>query len=977
MINALPTATINYSPGTFCATGTATVSQTGQGGGTYTSASGLSINSSSGAINLGLSSAGTYTVTYSFNNGTCSNTTQASVTINALPTATISYGGPYCATGTATVTQSGTTGGTYSSAGGLSINASTGAINLGSSTAGTYTVTYSFNNGTCSNTTQASVTINALPAATISYSGSPYCAAGTATVTMTGQTGGTYSSAGGLSINASTGTINLGSSTAGTYTVTYSFSNGTCSNTTTTSVMINSLPMATISYSGSPYCATGTATVTRSGQAGGTYSSTGGLSINASTGAINLGSSTAGTYTVTYSFSNGTCSNTATTGVTINALPIATISYSGSPYCATGTATVTQSGTTGGTYSSAGGLSINASTGAINLGSSTAGTYTVTYSFSNGTCSNTTTTSVMINSLPMATISYSGSPYCATGTATVTQSGTSGGTYSSTTGLSINSSTGAINLGSSTAGTYTVTYGFSNGTCTNTTTTSVIINTLPTVIWSNALTAQCVGSTTYGLTGGSPTGGTYSGTGVSGTNFDAAVAGVGTFTLTYTYTNGSGCTNITTNTIIVYAQQSINGIVTYWNNNTPLGDVTVNLYDVNTHLLDYTTTTSNSEVIGTYFFNVCQGSYVVTCSTIKNPGGINSTDAAQVNAWYVNQYPIEKVRAFAGDVVTDDYLNSADAGKIVQYFITNGDSTWKKRGTWTFWRTNDMIINDAQLNTYHFPETDTIIVNGSSRTFNIYGLSTGDFNGSFIPGSAKEASNSLSLTYGATLQATTGEEFDLPLYTQSDINVGAVSLILNYPSDKLQIMGVNLADDANTPMKYNISDNEIRIGWFSGEDLSLKAGAKLLTLRVKLIGSLEQNEILRFTLAGDQLNELANAFGIVIPDAVLNMDLIGTTLGINPGSGTESLRLTNYPNPFTGTTTLAYSLPINGDVTIELRNTLGVLDRVVMDNVPQTSGDYKLVLDASDLSNGVYIVTLKLISDGEVMTQTIKIVRTY
>src|SRR5439155_25374442 len=157
------------------------------------------------------------------------------------------------------------------------------------------------------------------------------------------------------------------------------------------------------------------------GQAGGTYSSIVGLSLNAGTGAINLGASTPGTYTVTYSFSDGTCNNTTTASVTINALPVATISYSGSPYCATGTASVTQTGQGGGTYSSTVGLSLNAGTGAINLGASTPGTYMLTYSFSDGTCNNTSLAGALLISLPVATISYSGSPYCATGTASVTQ----------------------------------------------------------------------------------------------------------------------------------------------------------------------------------------------------------------------------------------------------------------------------------------------------------------------------------------------------------------------------------------------------------------------------------------------------------------------------------------------------------------------------------------------------------------------------
>ena len=81
---------------------------------------------------------------------------------------------------------------------------------------------------------------------------------------------------------------------------------------------------------------------------------------------------------------------------------------------------------------------------------STPGTYTVTYSFTSGTCSNTTTASITITALPTATIAYTGSPYCASGIATVTETGTAGGTYTSTAGLTINAATGDVDLVAST-----------------------------------------------------------------------------------------------------------------------------------------------------------------------------------------------------------------------------------------------------------------------------------------------------------------------------------------------------------------------------------------------------------------------------------------------------------------------------------------------------------------------------------------------
>ncbi|NVO21347.1 MAG: hypothetical protein HXX13_16720, partial [Bacteroidetes bacterium] len=93
-VTALPTASISYSGSPYCYnSGTYAVTFSGTSGGTYTaSPTGLSINSSTGAINTAASTPGTYTITYSIAaSGGCTEvTTSQSVTINPLPTASIS-----------------------------------------------------------------------------------------------------------------------------------------------------------------------------------------------------------------------------------------------------------------------------------------------------------------------------------------------------------------------------------------------------------------------------------------------------------------------------------------------------------------------------------------------------------------------------------------------------------------------------------------------------------------------------------------------------------------------------------------------------------------------------------------------------------------------------------------------------------------------------------------------------------------------
>ena len=73
---------------------------------------------------------------------------------------------------------------------------------------------------------------------------------------------------------------------------------------------------------------------------------------------------------------------------------------------------------------------------------------------------------------------------------------------------------------------------------------------------NNLLASVGACSTTFTLDQGYPSGGTYSGPGVSGTNFNASSAGVGTHEISYLYTDIYGCSNTINKNIIVTAVPS-------------------------------------------------------------------------------------------------------------------------------------------------------------------------------------------------------------------------------------------------------------------------------------------------------------------------------------------------------------------------------------------------------------------------------------
>jgi len=80
---------------------------------------------------------------------------------------------------------------------------------------------------------------------------------------------------------------------------------------------------------------------------------------------------------------------------------------------------------------------------------------------------------------------------------------------------------------------------------------SITVWPLPVVGFSGDPVNICLNCPAITLTGGTPAGGTYGGDGVVNDVFDPILAGPGQHVLTYTYTDGNGCTNSATHNILV------------------------------------------------------------------------------------------------------------------------------------------------------------------------------------------------------------------------------------------------------------------------------------------------------------------------------------------------------------------------------------------------------------------------------------------
>ncbi len=487
-ITAAPSVAFAYASSTLCASGgSAAPTITGTAGGIFTSTPGLSLNASTGSIDLTASTAGTYTVTYSVGTA-CPAVATASVTVTTAPVAAFGYPvSSYCAAAQGNVPPvftSGGSAGTFSAPAGLSLNAGTGVINLAASQAGSYTVTNTIPaSGTCAAATAtALITLFAPPVATLSAGGPTAICQGTSVLLTAGGGGASATYQFLLNGHAIAGatTATYSASAAGSYAVIVTSGSGCPATSPATAVTVNPATSAAFSYPATGFCISSpTSTPSVTGTTGGTFAAAAGLIINATTGAINPGASTPGTYTVTYSV-GGSCPSSSTASITISAPASAAFSYASAALCASGTAAPTLgTGASAGTFSSTPGLSLNAGTGAINLATSTAGTYTVTNTVSNaGACGGATSTAtITINALPTrptVSAAYNGP------TTTLTSSAATGNQWY-LNGVAIAGATGSTYVVSSAAqlGSYTV-------TTTNATTGCASLPSLPLVVTATA-----------------------------------------------------------------------------------------------------------------------------------------------------------------------------------------------------------------------------------------------------------------------------------------------------------------------------------------------------------------------------------------------------------------------------------------------------------------------------------------------------------
>ncbi len=529
-----PSVSVSPLTSTICNGGSTVLTASGGTSYTWSPATGLSATTGT-SVTASPTATTTYTVLGA--SGACSAGAGATVNVNPSPVITLTANpiGPVCPGTVVTIdATSNMAGTTYAWSTGPTGSQITPTVNATTS----YTVTGT--GGGCSASQSLTMSIATVPAVTITPANPTICNSQNTTLTASGATSYTWSPPTGLS--GTTGSVVTANPTAST-TYTIVGNTGGCTSQTTTTVSVNSMPTATVSGGGN-ICNNGVTTATVSIALTGTgpwdITYTNGSTSTTVTGIASspytFTTSVGGVYTVT-SVTDANCPGSSNGAAIVNLiqLPIVTLPVLASTCINTPVFALTGGTPAGGTYSGLG-VAANNFTSSV----AGAGTHNIIYTYTDGNgCTNRDTSTITVNPLPTVTLAAQTSACLNTPAYALTGGSPAGGVYSGP-GV-VGSIFTAANAG---LGTHNIVYTYTDGnSCTNTATTTLVVNALP-VVTQTALADICIDGASFSLTGGSPAGGSYSGNGVSNDIFDPAVSGVGTFNITYTYTDpATTCAN--------------------------------------------------------------------------------------------------------------------------------------------------------------------------------------------------------------------------------------------------------------------------------------------------------------------------------------------------------------------------------------------------------------------------------------------------
>ena len=411
-----------------------------------------------------------------------------------------------------------------------------------------------------------------------------------------------------------------------------------------------------------------------------------------------------------------------------------------------------------------------------------------------------------------------------------------------------------------------------------------------------------------------------------------------TQTATYTIplvTDAHNCIEIGTGstTVNVSICENVFGRLIYNNSlQTALPEVTINLTQ-NDSIIQSTLTDING---GYSFAGVPNGTYQVVPDIQIPWGGSNSTDALMIMKFFTGMISLDPLAQEAGRINDEGVINSIDAMIVMKRF-TQSMSSYPV-GNWAFIKPEVVISNDLHL-------------------VDIEVLCKGDINSSYIPFVGKTPPP-VAIEENGIQYVDQYSDVIIPVKIRQNMEVGAISLVVDYPASLIEILEIIPNDRAGGKMVYNVVNDELRVAWYQtmGTNFTLDETVFFIKARINNIDALDQ---IKFeALAGC---EIADSYGAVSFVELSTPKLIAAD---------NSVSVVIQPNPFTDKTSFVINTNEESAIEIWIYDMLGQKVQQLKSPDVLPAGTHTIEFDATHLTQGLYQYRMYVKGRNSVSTKT-------
>jgi hypothetical protein len=325
--------------------------------------------------------------------------------------------------------------------------------------------------------------------------------------------------------------------------------------------------------------------------------------------------------------------------------------------------------------------------------------------------------------------------------------------------------------------------------------------------------------------------------------------------------------------------------------------------------------------------------YLMDGSTDAAWGGVNSTDALIIRRNIIGLTAFDYYQTKAADLDNSGIISGVDALLLRKRIV--GDISSFTIRDWTF-------------------NLDTVKVEKQNIFHTLFTLCAGDVNGSYTPVLSK--SSNLSLSQKGEINADRNQIIELPVYSKEKIQASAVTLMIDYP---FQLLNIENLVSLFPGLLYSAKNGKLILAWDSLSPVSVEKGEALFVMKARINREATEKDRIIFTL-GNQ-SEFADKNADIIDGVSLSIP------NINISRFLDYELSPNFPNPFSKSTEIRYELPEDGFVRLKAYNILGQEVRTMV-MAHQKAGSYSIHFDGSGLTGGTY--TYKIEVEGKTRKYT-------